>query len=264
MIEIVRGDGPIVLGLPHGGTDLPDGIAAALNETGRALADTDWHIDRLYAGLCDGATTVRMSVHRYVIDVNRAPDGTSLYTGQNTTGLCPLTDFDGRPIWQDGMAPDPAEIGRRTRLYHAAYHDALSTELRRVHDIHGVAILYDCHSIRSNIPYLFPGILPDFNIGSNLTTTCSKILERTVEETCRAAADYSTVVNGRFKGGWTTRHYGRPETGFHAIQMELAQSTYMQQAPPWSFDTAAAGRLRTYLGNILNALETLVHTGALS
>jgi len=264
MIEVTRGDGPIVLGLPHTGTDLPSGIAARLNDRGRALADTDWHIDRLYNGLRDDVTMVRTPIHRYVIDVNRPPGGESLYPGQNTTDLCPLTDFDGNPIYRTGQAPGAEEIADRRARWHAPYHAALSTELERIRQRHGCAILYDCHSIRSVVPRLFAGQLPDFNIGTNDSATSSSAVEKTVENICRAAPGFSLVVNGRFKGGWTTRHYGRPEAGFHAIQMELAQSTYMEEAPPWAWDGAKATRLRIHLSRILNTLYDLVATGALT
>lgn len=265
MIEVTRGDSPIVLGLPHTGTDVPPDAWDRLNETGRALADTDWHIHRLYDGLLEGATTVRTPVHRYVIDVNRAPDDESLYPGQNTTGLCPLTDFDGRPIYRDRQEPDAAEITRRIDAYHRPYHEALSAELDRVRAMHGVAILYDCHSIRSEISFLFPGKLPDFNIGTNQSASCAPIVERTVEQLCAAAPGYTSILNGRFKGGWTTRHYGRPETGVHAIQMELAQSTYLaSETPPWTYSQVDGDKFRNHLSNILNALQRLVQTGELN
>lgn len=263
MIEVVQGDGPLVLGLPHTGTDLPAEVAARLNERGRALADTDWHVDRLYAGLAPMASKVRTTIHRYAIDVNRAPDGASLYPGQNTTGLVPLTDFDGAPIWQDGAEPDPEEVARLRDAYHAPYHEALAAEIARVRERHGVAILYDCHSIRSTAPFLFAGVLPDFNIGTDDGRSCATVVEEIVREVCDAAPGYSTVVNGRFKGGWTTRHYGRPETGVHAIQMELAQSTYMEEAPPWTWRADRAGRLRGHLARVLEALERLALGGAL-
>ncbi len=264
MIGVVRGSGPIVLGLPHTGTDVPAEILRDLNDTGRALADTDWHVHDLYAGLLDGVTTLRMPVHRYVIDVNRPPDGQSLYPGQNTTGLCPLTDFDGNDIYDAGRAPDAAAVEARRQTFHAPYHAALEAELKRVHAAHGVAILYDCHSIRSRIPFLFDGPLPDFNIGTNLTTSCSHRVEGAVQEICEGATGYTTVLNGRFKGGWTTRHYGRPAEGIHAIQMELAQSTYMTETPPWTYDTEKAGRLRVHLSRILNALQALALSGELT
>ncbi len=258
-VEVYQGTGPIVLGLPHTGTYVPDAIADRLNENGRLLADTDWHIDQLYAGLLPQVTTVRAVFHRYVIDANRDPEGQSLYPGQNTTTLVPLTDFDGHPIWS--TPPDAAEVAARRAAFHAPYHAALSAELARVRDLHGVAILYDCHSIRSRIAFLFDGTLPDFNIGTNMATTCAPQIEAATARICAQADGYSHVINGRFKGGWTTRHYGRPAEGFHAIQMELAQSTYLaQETPPWIYDTAKAGRLRPHLASILTALADMAPT----
>ncbi len=254
-IEVTRGEGAMVLGLPHTGTFVPSDILDGFNDTGRALADTDWHIDRLYRGLIPGLTTVRTPVHRYVIDVNRDPDGQSLYPGQNTTGLCPVTDFDGVPIYAEGHEPDAAETQRRLETYHRPYHAALRAEVDRVRAKHGFAILYDCHSIRSEIPFLFEGTLPDFNIGTDSGKTCAPDLAGGVEAICRAGTGYTTVVNGRFKGGWTTRHYGEPENGVHAIQMELAQSTYMHESPPWAWDNPKAQGLRKTLTQILEMLS---------
>ncbi|PIE13483.1 MAG: N-formylglutamate deformylase [Rhodobacterales bacterium] len=255
-VEIVQGDSPIVLGLPHTGTYVPDEIMANLNPRGRGLDDTDWHIHTLYDGLLEGLTTVRATFHRYVIDANRDPSGVSLYPGQNTTGLVPLTDFDGHDIWI--APPDEAAVQARQATFHTPYHIALQAELDRVRDIHGIAILYDCHSIRSQIPFLFDGILPDFNIGSNDGTTCAAEIESVTQAVCEDAPGYSWITNGRFKGGWSTRHYGRPDQGFHAIQMELAQSMYLTaQASPWSYDADKAARLRPYLTSILTQLAAL-------
>lgn len=258
-VEIVQGSGPIVLGLPHTGTYVPDVIARDLNALGQQLIDTDWHIDQLYAGLLPEVTTVRATFHRYVIDANRDPKGASLYPGQNTTGLVPLTDFDGQDIWSS--PPDPAAVAARQEAFHAPYHAALAAELHRVRDLHGVAILYDCHSIRSHIPFLFKGTLPDFNIGTNQGTTCAPAFEDAVAGICTKAEGYSCTTNGRFKGGWTTRHYGRPKDGLHAIQMELAQSAYLAgEAAPWTYDRTKAARLRTHLRSILTALADMAPT----
>ncbi|OWO95505.1 N-formylglutamate deformylase [Rhizobium esperanzae] len=258
VFEIRRGTSPVVLAFPHTGTDVPPAIYDRLNDNGRILADTDWHIHRLYGGLLDDATTVRATFHRYVIDANRDPAGVSLYPGQNTTGLVPETDFDGKPIWKDGQAPDEADIAARLRDFHAPYHAALAAEIERVRAIHGVAILYDCHSIRSRIPFLFEGKLPDFNIGTDMGRTCDGSIEQATLTVVEAAQGYDSVLNGRFKGGWTTRHYGRPETGVHAIQMELAQSTHLEaEAPPFAYDTMKADRLRVHLRDILVRIEQI-------
>ncbi|TNC10035.1 N-formylglutamate deformylase [Methylobacterium terricola] len=253
--EIVQGSSPVILAFPHTGTNVPPDILARLNDEGRRLRDTDWHIHRLYDGLLPDATTVRATFHRSVIDANRDPTGASLYPGQNTTGLVPLTDFDGAPIWRDGAGPDEADIADRTVRFHAPYHAALAAEIARVRALHGIAVLYDCHSIRSRIPFLFPGTLPDFNIGTDGGRTCDAAIARAAEETCAAAAGYTSVVDGRFRGGWTTRHYGRPEAGIHAIQMELAQSSHLAtEAPPFALDPAKAARLRPVLGAVLGRI----------
>lgn len=255
-VETHQGDCPIVLGFPHTGTHVPDDIFKRLTPLGKTLGDTDWHIHRLYDGLLDGATRVRATFHRYVIDANRDPSGASLYPGQNTTGLVPLTSFDGDPLWLD--PPSEAEIAARRSNYHAAYHQALEHELRRVRATHGVAILYDCHSIRSTIPYLFEGTLPDFNIGTNNGETCSPAIESAVVDICSNTETYSSVLNGRFKGGWTTRQYGRPAENLHAIQMELAQSTHLaSETLPFDYDERKAEPLRKHLKNILETLAEL-------
>ncbi len=261
-VEVVQGGGPVILGLPHTGTYVSADIRARLNDTGRGLADTDWNIHKLYEGLLSGVTTVRATFHRYVIDANRDPSGASLYPEQNTTGLVPLTDFEGEPIWQ--VPPSGGEVEHRREMFHAPYHAALEAEMTRVRERHGVAILYDCHSIRSRIPFLFDGVLPDFNIGTNDGVTCAPVLAEAVEKFCRAADGYSCVTNGRFKGGWTTRHYGRPDEGWHTIQMELAQSTYMEEAAPWPYLHDRAERLRPHLAKILEQLETLARRGDLT
>lgn len=260
-VEIHPGDSPVILAFPHTGTHLPQAIADRLNDNGRILSDTDWHIDRLYSGLLPGATTVHATFHRYVIDANRDPSGQSLYPGQNTTGLVPLTDFDNRPIWQHGSEPDEAEIAMRLEGFHEPYHEALLAELERVRSRHGVAVLYDCHSIRSTVPFLFEGMLPDFNVGTNLGVTCDSRIEAAVMDVVRSADGFTSVLNGRFKGGWTTRHYGRPSEGMHAIQMELAQSTHLaSEIPPFAYDPDKAENLRVHLKTLLERIEDIAPT----
>ena len=259
-VEVRRGSSPVILGLPHTGTHVPADIQDRLNANGKLLADTDWHIHTLYDGLLPGASTVRATFHRYVIDANRDPSGQSLYPGQNTTGLIPLTDFDEKPIWEEGRAPDDGDIATRLAAFHRPYHEALAAEIARVKAEHGVAILYDCHSIRSVVPFLFEGTLPDFNIGTNDGNSCAPKIEQATRDVCAgaAAAGYSHVVNGRFKGGWTTRHYGRPSEGVHAIQMELTQATHLEsEALPFAYSLAKAGRLQVYLRAILGELERI-------
>ncbi|NML76643.1 N-formylglutamate deformylase [Rhizobium sp. S-51] len=256
--DVTRGTSPVILAFPHTGTEVRADIWERLNDNGRLLADTDWHIHDLYAGLLPNATTVRATFHRYVIDANRDPTGASLYPGQNTTGLVPDTDFDGLPIWKDGATPTEADIGDRLENFHAPYHAALVAEIERVKAVHGIAVLYDCHSIRSLIPFLFTGRLPDFNIGTDMGQTCDPRIETAVAEIARAAEGYTAIVNGRFKGGWTTRHYGKPESGVHAIQMELAQSSHLTtEEPPFAYDPDRAERLRNHLKSILERIEEI-------
>lgn len=258
-LEIHRGDAPLVVGFPHTGADIPADLEGGFVSPWLARKDADWWIDRLYAfaaGL--GATTVRTRISRSVIDVNRDPSGASLYPGQTTTELCPTTTFDGEPLYQ-GATPDKAEIARRRETWFTPYHAALDTELTRLRAAHGRVVLYDAHSILSHVPRLFDGELPQFNIGANGGVTCDPALASVVAGLC-AASGHSHVVDGRFRGGWTTRHHGRPGDGIHAIQMELAMRGYMDEPggpsdanwPP-AFDPARAARITPILTDILTA-----------
>lgn len=258
-LEVGRGDAPLVVSFPHTGTDIPEEIEARLVSPWLARKDADWWIDRLYGFARSlGATTVRTAISRTVIDVNRDPSGASLYPGQATTELCPTTTFDGEPLYREGAAPDAVEIARRRETYFAPYHAALAAELERLRASHGRVVLYEAHSIRSRIPRLFDGELPNFNIGTNSGASCDPALTSVVEAACDASG-FSRVTNGRFKGGWTTRHYGRPETGVHAVQMELACRGYMDETPvepelwPSPYDPARAAAMRGALAKVLNA-----------
>lgn len=226
-LSVHRGTAPLVVAFPHGGTDLA-GLDDTFASPWRARLDTDWWVEELYAFVRDlGATTVATGISRSVIDVNRDPSGASLYPGQATTELCPTTTFDGDPLYADG-GPDTGEIARRKQAFFEPYHAALSAEIDRLRASHGRVVLYDAHSIRSHVPRQFEGELPQFNIGTNGGATCAPELEAAVAAICAASGE-SHIVNGRFKGGWTTRHYGRPEAGVHAIQMELAMRGYMTE-----------------------------------
>lgn len=253
-LTLRRGGGPLILSLPHTGTTMPPEVAAGLADADLALKDTDWWIDRLYAPLAEAldATTVHTALSRTAIDVNRDPSGRSLYPGQATTGLAPLETFDGEPLYRPDAEPDEAEIARRRSRWFDPYHTALAAELARLRREHGLVLLYDCHSIRSRVPRLFPGELPVFNIGSNDGRSCAPEIAEAAAAIC-GRSGMSTVVDGRFKGGWITRHYGRPEHGVHALQMELACRAYMDEAPP-RFDEARAERLRGVLSDMLDAM----------
>ena len=259
-LTLHEGQAPLVIGLPHTGTDIPDDIAATMVSPWLSRKDADWWVDRLYAFAVEmDATLVRTAISRSVIDVNRDPSGRSLYPGMTTTGLCPTETFDGEPLYRPGQEPDQAEIDRRRALFFDPYHAALTHQLERL-GADGPVVLYDAHSIRSVVPRLFEGELPQFNIGDNDGLTCAPALTTAVEAAC-AVTGQSHVVNGRFKGGWTTRHYGRPDRGWHAIQMELADRGYMADPAgpidetnwpsPWDADQAAG--LQHHLRAVLTA-----------
>jgi formiminoglutamase len=227
-LEIHRGTAPLIVSFPHTGTELPPELEEAFASQWLARKDVDWWIDRVYAFARElGATTIRTRLSRSVIDCNRDPSGTSLYPGQTTTGLCPTETFDGEPLYAGGD-PDQGEITRRRAAYFDPYHGALSAELTRLRASHPNVVLYDAHSIRSRIPRLFDGELPQFNIGTNNGQTCAPSLARAVRAAC-AESGHGHVLDGRFRGGWTTRHYGRPLEGIHAIQMELSMRGYMDE-----------------------------------
>jgi N-formylglutamate deformylase len=257
-LELRRGDAPLVLSIPHTGTDLA-GLEPKLVSAWLARKDADWWIERLYdfaVGL--DATILRTTVSRTVIDVNRDPSGVSLYPGQATTGLCPLTTFDGEPLYRPGEEPGQADVEARRSSYFEPYHAALAAEIERVRARHGTAVLYDCHSIRSVIPRLFPGELPVFNLGTNDGASVAPDLVRAVEAPL-AGSGLSHVTNGRFKGGWITRRYGQPDRGVHALQMELACRGYMRERPgpvdegswPVPYDDAYAAPIRRVLRDVL-------------
>jgi formiminoglutamase len=228
-LTVTRGEAPLVVSVPHTGTMIPAAIAARLVSPWLARKDADWWIDRLYGFAGDlGATVIHTAISRTVVDVNRDPSGVSLYPGQATTGLCPTETFDGEPLYRDGQEPSSHEIAERRRRYFDPYHEALESELARLRAAHGAVVLYDCHSIRSVIPRLFEGELPHVNVGTSDGRSCDPALTARVERLCDMS-EYTRVTNGRFKGGYITRHYGRPADHLHAIQVELACRGYMQE-----------------------------------
>lgn len=254
-LDIVEGGSPLILSMPHAGCELVPEVEECLNSDGLAIADTDWWMERLYDFHGDlDASVLATRLSRHVIDVNRDPSGASLYPGRATTDLCPTTTFDGAPLYRDGRAPDEAEIARRVAAYFTPYHDALGALIRRAVERHGYALLYDCHSIRSRVPRLFEGRLPVFNIGTNGGASCHPVLQDIVADACAGARDLDVAVNGRFKGGWITRRYGAPAEGVHAVQMELAQSAYMLEAPPWTYGQGRVDDVRRVLKTALGGM----------
>jgi N-formylglutamate deformylase len=260
-LTIRRGTAPLVVSLPHTGTHLPPELEPRLVSPWLARKDCDWWIDTLYdfAGSL-GATIIHTVLSRTLIDVNRDPSDVSLYPGQATTELCPTTTFDGEPIYLAGHAPGAADIALRKRLAFDPYHAALCGEIARLRAEHPRVVLYDCHSIRSVIPRLFTLELPNFNIGTNSGASCDAGLTTTIEQICDASG-FSRVTNARFRGGYITRHHGKPENGVHAVQMELACRGYMREPVgpvdpaiwPLPFDPAYAAPMRKTLTDILTA-----------
>jgi len=258
-LTVRRGRAPLLLCLPHTGTDIPAEFAAGFVSPWLAVKDTDWHVEHLYAFAARlDASLVRTGISRSVIDPNRDPSGVSLYPGQATTELCPTTTFDGEPLYRAGAAPGTAEIAARRATYFEPYHRAVGEELARLRAEHGRIVLYDCHSIRSQVPRLFTGTLPHYNLGTFSGASCAPALSERIEVACDASA-FTRVTNGRFKGGYTTRHYGQPARGVHAVQMELACRGYLREpvgavdASNWpvDWDEAFAAPMRAALERIL-------------
>jgi formiminoglutamase len=260
-LEVRRGKEPLLVSMPHTGAELVPEVEAAVASSWLASRDSDWWIDRLYAFAAElGATIVRTRLSRTVIDVNRDPSGASLYPGQATTGLCPSETFDGEPLYADGKTPDASEIARRRSHYFDPYHGAIASELERLRKLHPRVVLYDAHAIRSRLPRLFVGELPVFNIGTFEGRSCAPELALAVAAHS-ANSPFSYVVDGRFKGGWITRHYGRPDHGVHALQMELAFRGFVDEPEtaltpsnwPPTFDDDQAAPMRAVLADLLRA-----------
>ncbi len=248
-----RGTAPLLISLPHDGSDIPDALAARMTPEARRAPDTDWHVSRLYAFARDLGASLLVPRHsRYVIDLNRPPDDVSLYPGQNTTGLCPVVRFSGDPVYLPGQHPSPDEIARRIDMYWRPYHDALRDELERLRAAHGRVLLWEGHSIRGECPFLFEGRLPDLNLGTAGGTSCAPATQARLEAVLAAQTDFDWVANGRFKGGYITRHYGDPANGVEAVQLEISQRIYMDE-DSFAWDEARAARTQSVLRALLDA-----------
>ena len=253
MFTLHRGTSPLLVSLPHDGIALPEDLANRMTPEARSVPDTDWFVGRLYEFARRHGASVLVPVYsRYVVDLNRPPDDLSLYPGQNTTGLCPVQRFTGEPVYLPGEAPDAAEVAARVERYWRPYHEALADELARLRSQHGRALLWEGHSIRSHVPFLFEGQLPDFNLGTVGGSSCAPETQARVEAVLSAQPDYTWVANGRFKGGYITRRHGRPDEGVDALQLELAQCTYMDEATGRYQAERAAG-VQAVLARLLDA-----------
>jgi len=247
------GTAPLLLSIPHLGTEIPPELRAGMADVADLRQDTDWHLDRLYGfAQALGASVIQARVSRYVIDLNRPPDGQSLYPGQTTTTLCPVDTFRGEPLYAAGQSPDAAEQARRLAAYWQPYHRRLRAELDRLKAQHGAVMLWDAHSIAGELPRLFDGQLPDLNFGTADGRSCDPAVIGAVVDVARGGP-CSLVVNGRFKGGHITRCYGAPQDGVHAIQLEMSQRLYMQEEPPFAYLPERAERLQPLLQRMLEA-----------
>lgn len=252
--RLVRGQQPLLISLPHIGTFLPPDIKERLSHEGLRLPDTDWHLDRLYDFAEGMGVGLLMATHsRYVIDLNRPQDDAGLYPGQIKTGLCPVETFDGKNIYKRDEEPDNIEKVNRIGAYWMPYHDTLQAEIARLKQEHGYAILYDAHSIRSRIPRLFDGALPDLSLGTVNGASCAPDMAARALAAASSGA-YSSVLNGRFIGGYITREYGRPAQHVHAIQVELACRNYMDEDLTFRYDGTLAASLQKTLRDVVESL----------
>jgi len=255
LFDFVPGDAPLVVSMPHCGTYLPPDLAAAMTPAALEVADTDFHLPQLYDFLAARGVSVLSATHsRYVIDLNRAPDGAVLYPGANNTELCPTSRFDFAPVYRSGLAPDSHEIERRVRTYWQPYHDQLVSTLHRTVRQHGYALLFDAHSIVSECPRFFEGRLTDFNLGTGGGSSCDAVLAERLFAIAQANRAYSSVLNGRFKGGYITRRYGKPAERVHAVQLELSERTYMIEKAPFAFDPVLADEVRPTLAALIDTM----------
>lgn len=252
--DLTRGDAALLISIPHAGTEIPPDLSRRMTPEALERADVDWHLPRLYAfATALGATVIAARHARHVIDLNRPPEDTSLYPGQDVTGLVPTDTFRKQPLYRPGEAPGAAEIAERVRRYWRPYHAALRAELDRLRGVHRHVVLWEAHSIASVMPRFFDGRLPDLNLGTADGAACAPAVQAAVEAALAAQRDYSHVANGRFKGGHITRHYGRPGDGVHALQLEQVQCSYMDETAPFAYRPDLAARVQPLLERLLRA-----------
>lgn len=253
VFRLRHGSAPLLVSMPHVGTHLPEDIAARLTPVARTVPDTDWHLEQLYDFLDALGASVLVATHsRYVVDLNRPEDDANLYPGQDTTGLVPVDTFARQPLYR-GAPPDAAERAERVERFWRPYHAALQATLATLRSRHGHVLLWDAHSIRSRVPRFFAGRLPDLNLGTAGGASCDARIEQALAAAAARATGYSHVMNGRFRGGYITRRYGRPAEGVHAVQLELSEATYMDEDPPFGFREDLATRVRPVLRELVAA-----------
>ena len=249
LFKFHAGPAPLLVSMPHTGTHIPDWLAPRLSAPARSLPDTDWHLERLYDFLDEIGASVLVATHsRYVVDLNRPPDNANLYPGRDTTGLVPMDTFHREPLYLPGFPPSEVEVVERIRTYWRPYHDRLRQALAEIKAKHGYALLWDAHSIFSVLPRFFKGKLPDLNLGTAGGKSCAPGVG---EALAKAVEGYSVALNGRFKGGYITRHYGDPASSVHAVQLELSEANYMDEKAPYRFVESKARQLRPQLRTLL-------------
>jgi len=255
-----RGSAPLLISLPHDAAHIPADLARRMRPEARHAPDTDWWMAQLYGPIAEAldASLIVPTCSRYVIDLNRPADDAHLYPGQNSTGLCPLLRFSGDPIYLDGQMPDALEVAARVERFWRPYHQALAAELQRLRDLHARVLLWEGHSIASTLPFLFEGELPELNLGTATGTSCSAAVEAALQATLAAQSRFSWVLNGRFKGGYITRHYGRPEQGIEAVQLETAQRAYLRE-PGGPYEPERAAGLQGQVRALLDAVLALLN-----
>lgn len=252
---LYRGPGPLLVSVPHVGTEIPHDLQSRYVERALETEDTDWFLDRLYGFVrALGATLIVPRYSRFLIDLNRPSENTPMYAGSNNTELCPTRFFTGEPLYREGQAPDGDEIARRVKTYWQPYHQALHDELARLKNAHGHAVLFDAHSIKSELPWLFEGELPHMNLGTVDGSSCAPALRDALAAVFAAQDRFSHVVDGRFKGGHITRHYGSPEQGVHAVQLEMCWRAYMDETPPYRWSDGRAAEVTPLLRELVQAM----------
>jgi len=250
-----RGSTALLISFPHVGTAIPPDQQHRYTPRALQVEDTDWFLDRLYGFAAElGATLVVPRHSRYLIDLNRSSDNRPMYPGQNNTELCPTRHFTGEPLYREGQAPDEAEIQRRVQRYWQPYHDALRDKLAELKAAHGHAVLFDAHSIKSELPWLFEGTLPHMNVGTVQGRSCAATLRAAVAAVFESQTGFSHVVDGRFKGGHITRHFGQPAQGVHTVQLEMCWRAYMDETPPYRWHEARAAQVTPLLRQLVQAL----------
>lgn len=255
IFALTRGNLPLLVSIPHAGTFIPPELEARMTPEALERADVDWHLPRLYDFAATMGASVLAATHaRHVVDLNRPPEDESLYPGQDVTGLLPVDTFRKEPLYRPGERPDGSETAHRRERYWRPYHDALRGELDRLLALHGRVVLWDAHSICSVLPRFFEGKLPDLNLGTADGRACASAVQAAAEAVMAAQSAYTHVANGRFKGGWITRHYGAPDHGVHALQLEICQSTYMDEAAPFGYRPDLASALQPLLRGMLEAV----------